>query len=132
MAGFHHFRHFCNNADIAIACGAIACGAIACGALKLTSQWAIIYHNNSSHYQRLWGPGGGGGNPGKIPISCHMFCIFLQQKWSPALQTDLQNIQRCCRALLCFFSSVALSSRLHVLPTDLVSSERALEATKKL
>jgi hypothetical protein len=27
---------------------------------------------------------------------------------------------------------VAVSSRLHVLPTDLVSSERALEARKKL
>ncbi len=35
-------------------------------------------------------------------------------------------------ALLRVFSSVAVSSRLHVLPTDLVSSERALEARKKL
>lgn len=33
--------------------------------------------------------------------------------------------------LLCVFSSVALSSRLHALSTDLVSSERALEAIKK-
>ncbi len=30
-----------------------------------------------------------------------------------------------CFALLCVFSSVAVSSRLHVLSTDLVSSERA-------
>ncbi len=66
-------------------------------------------------------------------VTC--FGFLLSKNGHPRVRPTCKTfnaVTALCFALLRVFSSVAVSSRLHVLSTDLVSSERALEARKKL